>query len=307
MARWRLVLLASLVPLGAVVLWRFPWIQAAGVVERADAGFLTLALAANLAAIFAKGWAWSLLLDPVGPHRFLVAQEANLVGAAVNNLSVSVVGEVERVRYLSFVEDLSPGKVAVSVVWARALEGAALALVLVAGSIFLDLHWGMRLAQTVAAAAILALLVVAWIGRSQPPPARWPAQVRELATSFGEIGSPRRLVAPLALDLVNWAGEWMTLHFTLLAVHAHVGWGTTLTALLAINVAGGARLLPANVGILQIALAAVLLPARVGSHHVIAAGFLFQFIQVMPVLLLALGVVLHRPEAWKSARARSTG
>jgi len=104
---------------------------------------------------------------------------------------------------------------------------------------------------------------------------------------------------------VNWAGEWATLDFTLLAEHAHVRWTESLTALLAINVAGGARLLPANVGILQIALAAVLLPARVGSHHVLAAGFLFQFIQVMPVLLLALVVVACRPEAWRRAPERS--
>ena len=302
---WRLVLLAILVPAGVFVLWRFPWLQAAQAVQSADGVLLVLALAANLTAIFAKGCAWHLLLAPVAPHRFRVAQEANLVGAAVNNLSVSVVGEVERVRYLAHVERVPMGLVAVSVVWARAVEGAALAIVLVAGSAALDAHWSVRLAETLAAAGIAGLLAAAWIGRARPLPRRWPHQVRELAKSFGEIGSPRRLVVPLVLDLVNWAGEWATLHFTLLAVHAHVGWGTSLTALLAINVAGGARLLPANVGILQIALAAVLLPARVGSHHVLAAGFLFQFIQVMPVLLLALVVVACRPEAWRRARERS--
>src|SRR6185369_13774665 len=165
------------------------------------------------------------------------------------------VGEVARVRYLAHVERVPMGLVAASVVWARAVEGAGLALVLVAGSAALDAHWSVRLAETLAALGIAGFLAVAWIGRARPLPRRWPRQVRELARSFGEIGSPRRLVVPLVLALVNWAGEWATLHFTLLAVHAHVGWGTSLTALLAINVAGGARLLPANVGILQIALA----------------------------------------------------
>src|SRR5215510_10836460 len=198
-SRWRLVLLALLVPVAFVVLWRFPWMAAAGAVERADVALLTIALVANLAALFAKGWAWHLLLAPVAPHRFRAAQEANLVGAAVNNLSVSVVGEVERVRYLASLERLPAATVAVSVVWARAMEGAALALVLAVSSMVLDFHWGVRLAQGLASAGILVLLGLAWIGRAKPPPARWPRALRDLATSFGEIGSPRRLLAPLAL------------------------------------------------------------------------------------------------------------
>jgi uncharacterized membrane protein YbhN (UPF0104 family) len=302
-ARWRLVVLAILVPIAAVVLWRFPWVPAADAVAKADLALLTIALVANLVAIFAKGSAWHLLLNPVARHRYLAAQEANIVGAAVNNVSISVVGEVERVRYLATAERLPTATVAVSVVWARAIEGAALALVLAAGSLVLDFPFAVRVAQGAAAGTILVLLTLAWIGRAKPPPERWPRALRELAASFGEIGSPRRLVAPLALGVVNWAGEWATLYFTLLAVHAHVSPGATLTALLAINVAGGARLLPANVGILQIALAAALLPLRVSSQHVLAAGFLFQFLQVMPVLFLALVVVLRRP----LRQARATG
>jgi uncharacterized membrane protein YbhN (UPF0104 family) len=303
MTRWRLVILAVVVPIACVVLWRFPWVPAADAVARADVALLSIALVANLVALFAKGWAWHLLLAPVAPHRFRAAQEANLVGAAVNNLSVSVVGEVERVRWLSSTEGLPASTVTASVVWARAMEGAALALVLAVSSALLDFHWSVRLAQALTSAGILVFLSLAWIGRNAPLPARWPRALRELAASFGEIGSPRRLAAPLALGVVNWAGEWATLHFTLLAVHAHVGWGASLTALLAINVAGGARLLPANVGILQIALAAALLPLRVSSHHVLAAGFLFQFLQVMPVLLLAVVVVVRRP----LRQARATG
>ena len=302
---WRTVLLALLIPAGTVVLWRFPWLAAAHVVATADTGLLTLALIANLTALFAKGCAWHLLLRPVAPHRFRMAQEANLIGAAVNNLSVSLVGEVERVRYLASAEGLPVGRVAVSVVWTRAVEGAALALVLVAASAFLDFHWGVRLAQLATAGAILLLLALAWMGRARPSPAGWPRQARELARAFGEIGSPRRLVAPLALALVNWAGEWATLQWSILAVRSHISWAGSLTALLAVNVAGGARLLPANFGITQVALAAVLLPLRLSSAHVIAAGLLFQAIQVLPVLFLALVVVGRRPlyGAWAAARA----
>src|SRR5262249_8690373 len=150
-----------------------PWIPAARTLVAADTGLLTLALFANLVALFAKGWAWHLLLQPIARHRFRVAQEANLIGAAVNNLSVSVVGELERVRYLASTEALPMGRVAVSVVWTRAVEGAALALVLLGASAFLDFHWGVRLVQLAAGAGILALLVLAWMGRAKPPPARW--------------------------------------------------------------------------------------------------------------------------------------
>ena len=66
-----------------VLFFRFPWRHMATIIAEVNVGLLTTALLINLASPFAKGWAWHLLLKPVAPNRWWVAQEANLIGTAV--------------------------------------------------------------------------------------------------------------------------------------------------------------------------------------------------------------------------------
>src|SRR5207245_2801004 len=59
----------------------FPWQVTFAALLGADRWLLVVALAVNLASLVAKGWGWHLILKPVAPHSWRVAQEANLVGA----------------------------------------------------------------------------------------------------------------------------------------------------------------------------------------------------------------------------------
>src|SRR5712672_1753090 len=105
----------------AVFLGRFPWRETPRVLARANPAILGIALAVNLGSLVAKGWAWYFLLRPSARCRWRAAQEANLIGAAMNSISVTVVGETTRVQDLASREGLPIGAVAASVVRVRAV------------------------------------------------------------------------------------------------------------------------------------------------------------------------------------------
>ena len=78
----------------------FPWNVTFATLLNANRWLLLIALVVNLSSLVAKGWGWHVILKTVAPHSWRVAQEANLVGAAVNDLSVAVAGEAARVHLI---------------------------------------------------------------------------------------------------------------------------------------------------------------------------------------------------------------
>src|SRR5207247_1490770 len=108
---------------------------------------LAVAFVVNLSSLVAKGWGWHLILKPVAPHRWRVAQEANLVGAAVNDLSVAVAGEAARVHVIAQRGGVPVAAALSSVVWTRVAEALALALFLVMAPSVLALESWLRALQ----------------------------------------------------------------------------------------------------------------------------------------------------------------
>src|SRR5580765_1380519 len=162
-SRWRLIrwLVVGLV---IALAWRagarFPWGDTWSTLRHADPGLLAWAALISLLTLGAKGWAWHLLLRPVARHRWWIAQEANLVGSAVNYISVAVIGEAARVRLLA-TRDAVPIPAAVaSVVWTRATEGIGLALFILVGALALQLPPLARGAEIGAVAVLAALFVM---------------------------------------------------------------------------------------------------------------------------------------------------
>src|SRR3989454_10923214 len=102
------------------------------------------ALVVNLSSLAAKGWAWHLILKPVAAHSWRAAQEANLVGSAVNDLSVAVAGEAARVHLIAREAGVPVGVAVSSVVWTRGAEALALAVFLVMAPSVLELEPWLR-------------------------------------------------------------------------------------------------------------------------------------------------------------------
>src|SRR5947209_13576434 len=149
-ARWRWVgWLVAL--LGVVLALRFftgfPWRIMFAAVLGANPLWLAIALVVNLSSLVAKGWGWHLILKPVAPHSWRAAQEANLVGAAVNDLSIAVAGEAARVHLIAREAGVPVGVAVSSVVWTRVAEALALAVFLVMAPSVLQLEPWLRALQ----------------------------------------------------------------------------------------------------------------------------------------------------------------
>jgi len=286
---WSLAAVIGLIAVSGLV-FRFPWRHTLETLAQVNAGLLATALLINLLVPLSKGWAWHLLLNTVAPHRWRVAQEATLIGSAVNSLTAGVAGEAARISVVMQRDGVPLRPAVLSVVWSRAVEGLGLGLFLVLAPLELPLSGTLRGLQVAAGVAFVAVLALSRLRGWERLVARLPEALRAGAADLAAMSWGGRLIAPTALALVSWAAEWAVYHLTLQAAHVDVPYAASLTALIAVNVGGLIRLTPANVGIMQAAMVGALLPYGVAPDEAIAAGVALQAIQVLPVLVLALGV-----------------
>lgn len=292
--RWLAGLLLFAFAVWAAV--RFPWSETGAALRQARPGLLVVALVVNLLTLVAKGWAWQVMINTAARCRWWVAQVANLVGSAVNSISVVFVGEGARIRYLR-AHDQVPAVVGVaSVVWSRVVEGVAFVLLFVIAPVFFPpppLFRALHLTASVA----LVVLGALYLARRWPPLAalgrrltRWmPGGARRAA---GKLFSIRlaggALGWPLFLSLVNWFGQWLTYQLVFVASGLTVPPAASFLALVASNAGMLLRLTPGNVGVMQGAMALVLLPFGISADRSVVAGLVLQAVQVLPVLALAL-------------------
>ena len=264
----------------------FPWRVTFASLLEASPGLLAVAFVANLSSLVAKGWGWHLILNPVAPHRWRVAQEANLVGAAVNDLSVAVAGEAARVHVIAQRGGVPVAAAVSSVVWTRVAEALALALFLVMAPSVLALEPWLRATQVGVGLTLVVVLLLAWARGWAWLADRLPASLQTRLAVLRTMGRGGRLLWPTALGLCNWAAQWATYHLVLRATHVPVSPAASFTALIVANVSGLLRPTPANVGVTQAALVVGLLPFGVAPERAVAAGLALQGLQVLPVLLL---------------------
>jgi len=286
---------AARLALGAVAvvalplfLYKFPWTLVAGVLLRADPAILWAALAVNLVSLVAKGFAWYFLLRSSAPCRWRAVQESNLLGTAMNSLSVALLGETARVQDLSAREGVPVGPVAASVVRTRATEALALACFMVLAPALLSLPPILHGLQISGGGLLLFLVAAAWSGKHIRLLEVLPRPVRRILGSITETGSPRLFALALGFALLNWVAQWATYHLVLSAFGIPVSFSASFTALIVINLSGLVQLSPGNIGVAQAAMILALLPFGVAPHEAFAAGLALQAIQIPPVLVIAL-------------------
>jgi uncharacterized membrane protein YbhN (UPF0104 family) len=274
----------------SVLFFRFPWQHTAAILAGVNIGLLATAALINLISPFAKGWAWHLLLKPVAPHRWWVAEEANLIGTAVNSLAAGVAGEAVRISFLMRRDAVPFRPALLSVAWSRAVEALGLALFLVLAPFALHLSRTLRGLQIGAGVALIAVLALSRFRGWEGLIARLPVALRGGATELAAMSWGGRLIGPTALALLSWAAEWATYHLTLRAVHIPASYAASFTALIAVNLGGVVRITPANVGVLQAAMVGALLPFGIAADQAVAGGLALQAIEVVPILALGLAV-----------------
>src|SRR5438445_1371162 len=192
----------------------------------ADAGLLAVALVVNLSSLAAKGWAWHLILKRAAPHSWRAAQEANLVGSAVNDLSVAVAGEVARVQWIARRAGVPVAAAISSVVWTRVAEALALALFLVMAPSVLALESWLRALQVGVGLALGIVLLLAWARGWAWLADQLPDALQSRLAVLRTMGRGGRLLWPTAFALYNWAAQWATYHLVLRATHVPVSLAT---------------------------------------------------------------------------------
>ena len=288
-ARWRWVgWFVALVAVGLALKFftGFPWRVMFAAVLGANPWWLAVALVVNLSSLVAKGWGWHLILKPVAPHSWRAAQEANLVGAAVNDLSIAVAGEAARIHVIGQRAGVPLGVAASSVVWTRVAEALALAIFLVMAPSLLDLEPWLRALQVGVGLALVVVVLLAWARGWAWLADQLPAAVQARLEPLRTMGRGGRLLLPTLLGLYNWATQWATYHLVLRATGVPASLAASFTALIAANLSGILRPTPANVGVTQAALVVGLLPFGVAPEQAVAAGLVLQGLQVLPVLAL---------------------
>jgi len=300
--RWRwLWWLVGLVGVGLALKFftGFPWRVTVTTLFAADPWLLAVALVVNLSSLVAKGWAWHLILKPAAPHSWRAAQEANLVGSAVNDLSVAVAGEVARVHLIAREAGVPVGAAVSSVVWTRVAEALALAVFLVMAPSVLELEPWLRVVQVGVGLALGAVLLLAWARGWAWLISQLPATLGSRLAALASMGAGGRLFVPTLLGMWNWGTQWATYHLVLEATHVPVSIAASFTALIAANLSGLLRPTPANDGVVQAALVVGLLPFGVAPEQAVAAGLALQGLQVFPVLLLGAMVT-----GWRLLRVK---
>src|SRR3989442_9428132 len=164
-----------------------------------------------------------------------MAQEANLIGTAVNSLSVGVSGEAARIALIVKQDRVPVRAAALSVVGTRAVEALGLALFVVLAPFALELPAGLRGLQLGGAVALATALVLmrfsGWMGLVR----RLPRPVRAAASELAEMGWGTRLVGLTLLAPASWVTEWDRFHLPLFAPHVPLRYAPSFTAPLPAN------------------------------------------------------------------------
>jgi uncharacterized membrane protein YbhN (UPF0104 family) len=284
----KIVVIVAGLGLAAKAAWSFPWKETYQALLRADMVLLAVATVVNLLSLVVKGTSWHLLLKPLCRNRWSSAQVGNLIGATVNNLSVSIAGEAARIQYVAQRDGLSWPAGAVSVAWARLIEGIGLAVFLVFAPALLHLRSHLGRIQLGAAAVLAIFCSVLFFRKRWVPRAYLPRFMRTALSSLAEIGSWKRVVWPILLSVSNWIFQWATFHLALVAINGRSTLAASFTALLVTNLGGLLRLTPANVGIFQAAMVTSLAAFGVTSERAMAASLALQGLQVVPVVVTGL-------------------
>jgi uncharacterized membrane protein YbhN (UPF0104 family) len=282
---WLWVLWALLLAAAIRYAARFPWLDTGTTLADADWSLLAAAGGLNLLSLALKAWAWQLLLRPLAPVRFRTAQAATFGGAAVNSVAVAMSGEATRVHLLGMWDGVPAGLAARSIAASRLVEAAALGLFLlgVAASVTSGHGWRLLAGAVVLLGGALALL--RWVPWLRPRRGGGDTGGDAAGWTIGQLG------APVALCVLSWGLQWATYHWCIAATGVAVTPGLSALALVLANVGGALRLTPGNVGVVQGAVVLGLAPAHVPAAEAVAAGLALQAVQVIPVLVVGVGLL----------------
>ena len=277
--------------------WRRAWSAATS----AKPGMLSIAIVANLASLAVKGVRWSLFLEAAGVRGMAAIIRATFAGAALNNVLVANGGDAARVAALARRSATSSAAVLATLVVDRTCDLISYIVLFVVAAFTLPVPPALAVWRIPGAVALTAVLVaigaIAWRA-NQPSGQQAEAEPtsssglraywNQLAATTGAVSTPSRLGVAVLLSFIAWAGQWATFHYAASAVDFGTSASTSLLALLLVNASFLIRLTPGNVGVFQLLYTLAATAAGLDRTDAVAAAFLIQVIQYIPVTVIGL-------------------
>jgi len=317
----RLTTTALVLALLVVFAFRVDWAAIWLAVRGASPSLLLAAALVNLLSLVLKGIRWWVFLRPIGVRSMSLAIRATFAGAGLNNVLVANGGEAARVLFVAREGRAPVQRVLATLALERLFELVGYAVLLALAALFL------RLPPVLAPVRPYALLVLVVLGALVVYLLRHPGAAEQVSTAHGgwtsraarwlgrvgatmaELTNGPRVAGALVLSLAVWVLQVATYHLTAMAAHLPIPLVGTVAALLAVNLGFALRATPGSVGVFQVLYAAAATAFGMNRDLAIAAAFLIQSQQMLPVT--AIGVLLApdfllrrtRPAADESLRS----
>jgi len=284
----------------ALALYRVPLEAVAATIASANPICIAAAMSVYAVNLSLRAWRWQIILRPVATIRYSTVARALVVGYGLNAIMPARLGELFRAELLKKDLGLSRTSTLSSIVVERLFDGLTvigclgLGLLLAARQDTAALVNVLVIASAFFGVILLVALCLARPGTSgafaRSP--RLSAQLMMVRQAL-HILRTRRIVAVALLTLIIYLPDTLSVWLIVKAVGLQLGFADTLVLLGAASLSTLLPSGPAFLGTLQFAYALVIEFAGAPRAVGIAAATLDQLFILLPMALIAAGILVH--------------
>jgi uncharacterized protein (TIRG00374 family) len=285
-----------------LALYHAPPAAVGAILVRTDPTWLGAALGVYAVNLSLRAWRWQLILRSVAELRYPVVARVLLIGYGLNTIMPARLGELFRAEFLRKSCGLPRAPALTSIVVERLLDGLAVVLCLAVG-LGLASRGGRSATGLTTVMAIGAILfggvLIAALGFCRLRPSRlvarfsrWSEPVAAIEHGLAILHRRRGLHAAI-LTLIIYVPEALSLWLVVKAIGFGLGFADTLVLVGAASLGTLLPSGPAFLGTLQMAYVLAIEFAGGQAATGIAAASLAQIFILLPVAVVATGILLH--------------
>jgi uncharacterized protein (TIRG00374 family) len=310
--RWifSIAMLAAVILYGRTIDWATAW----GAIRTASWPILLVATLANFVTLAAKALTWWIFLRAVGVPSLSLATKATVAGAGLNNILVANSGEAARVVFVTRASGASSAAVLAALALERLFDLIGYIVLIASAAYLFPMPNEVGRWRFAAVGVLLGIVVLFGVLLRRAPeiavatvyPATIVGRVRSYLGRFmGNIRyilTMQRITLAMLLSLVNWAAQIATYHLVAVAAHFPISVVGSVTTLITANVGFLVRATPGNVGVFQVVYGVTAQALGLDKASAVAVALLLQFIQNVPVTLLAIAIAPDLLLHWRDKR-----
>jgi uncharacterized protein (TIRG00374 family) len=310
--RWifSVAMLVAIVLYGRTINWTAAW----SAIRSASWPILLVATLVNFITLGAKAVTWWIFLRAVGVPSLSLAVKATVAGAGLNNILVANSGDAARVVFVTRASDAPSAAVLAALALERLFDLIGYIILMAGAAYLLPMPHEVARWRFAAVGVLLGIALLLGVLLKRAPgiaavtvyPTTIVGRVRTYLDRF--MGSVRdiltveRISLAMLLSLVNWAAQIATYHLVAVAAHFPISIVGSVTTLITANVGFVVRATPGNVGVFQVVYGVTAEALGLDKAQAVAVALLLQFIQNLPVTLLAIVIAPDLILHWREKR-----